>query len=168
MKKIVKGVLPLVSLISASSMAIAEEGVETEAPITLDTIDVIGITPLSGSALSLDKIAANVQSVSSEDLKNGQTTSLADYMNRYMGSVHVNEAQNNPLQPDVYYRGFVASPLLGLPQGLSVYVNGVRFNEPFGDSVNWDLIPQGAIDTMSLMPGSNPLFGLNTLGGAIA
>ena len=168
MKKIVKGVLPLVSLISASSMAIAEEGVETEAPITLDTIDVIGVTPLSGSALSLDKIAANVQSVSSEDLKNGQTTSLADYMNRYMGSVHVNEAQNNPLQPDVYYRGFVASPLLGLPQGLSVYVNGVRFNEPFGDSVNWDLIPQGAIDTMSLMPGSNPLFGLNTLGGAIA
>ena len=89
-------------------------------------------------------------------------------MNRYLGSVHVNEAQNNPLQPDIYYRGFVASPLLGLPQGLSTYVNGVRFNEPFGDTVNWDLIPKGAIDTMALVPGSNPMYGLNTLGGAIA
>jgi hypothetical protein len=52
------------------------------------------------------------------------------------------KTQNNPLQPDIQYRGFVASPLMGLPQGLSTYVNGVRFNEPFGDSVNWDLIPQ--------------------------
>ncbi|MDT8407936.1 MAG: TonB-dependent receptor, partial [Methylococcales bacterium] len=73
-----------------------------------------------------------------------------------------------PLQPDIYYRGFVASPLLGLPQGLSTYVNGVRFNEPFGDTVNWDLLPPGAIDTMTLSPGSNPVYGLNSLGGAIA
>lgn len=56
---------------------------------------------------------------------------------------------------------------MGLPQGLSTYVNGVRFNEPFGDSVNWDLIPQGAIDSMALY-SSNPVYGLNTLGGSIA
>jgi iron complex outermembrane receptor protein len=93
---------------------------------------------------------------------------LAEYISRYLGSVHINEAQNNPLQPDVSYRGFVASPLLGLPQGLSTYVNGVRFNEPFGDTVNWDLIPEGAIDSMALYPGSNPVYGLNSLGGAIA
>ncbi len=138
-----------------------------EKTVILETVDVIGITPLSGG-VSLDKVAANVQTVSSDQLKEMQTTSIAEYMNRYMASVHVNEAQNNPLQPDISYRGFVASPLLGLPQGLSVYVNGVRFNEPFGDSVNWDLIPQGAIESMTLAPGSNPLFGLNTLGGAIS
>lgn len=163
MKKVVKGILPLLSLVGMSGIAVAEES-----PIVLDKIDVLGITPLSGNGISVDKIPANIQNVSSEQLQKAQTTSLADYMNRYMGSVHVNEAQNNPLQPDIYYRGFVASPLLGHPQGLSAYVNGVRFNEPFGDSVNWDLIPQGAIDSMSLMPGSNPLFGLNTLGGAIS
>ncbi|HMB74494.1 MAG TPA: TonB-dependent receptor, partial [Gammaproteobacteria bacterium] len=82
--------------------------------------------------------------------------------------VFVNEAQNNPLQPDLQYRGFVGSPLLGLPQGIAVYQDGVRINEPFGDTVNWALIPDSAIDTVYLMPGSNPLFGLNALGGAIS
>ena len=162
MKKVVQSVFPLLYLIAGSALAIENKSV------ILEDVEVFGVTPLSDSGLSLDKIPANVQTVSSEQLQDAQSTSLAEYMNRYMGSVHINEAQNNPLQPDVYYRGFVASPLLGLPQGLSVYLNGVRFNEPFGDSVNWDLIPQGAIDSMSLMPGSNPLFGLNTLGGAIS
>ena len=136
--------------------------------VELETVEVVGVTPLSGSGVSADKIPANIQTVTADQLKNAQTISLSDYINRYLGSVSVNEAQNNPLQPDIYYRGFVASPLLGLPQGLATYVNGVRFNEPFGDSVNWDLIPQGAIDSMTLHPGSNPVYGLNALGGAIA
>ena len=62
----------------------------------------------------------------------------------------------------------MASPVLGLPQGLSTYVNGVRFNEPFGDLVNWDLLSKGAIASMELYPGSNPVYGLNSLGGAIS
>src|SRR2546425_9990472 len=73
-----------------------------------------------------------------------------------------------PFQPDISYRGFAASPLLGTPQGISVYQDGVRINEPFGDTVNWDLIPTAAISTINLIPGSNPLFGLNTLGGALS
>jgi iron complex outermembrane recepter protein len=141
---------------------------ESNEAVELGEIEVVGLTPLAGSNVSADKIAANVQTVSAGQLKKAQTISLSDYINRYLGSVSVNEAQSNPLQPDIYYRGFVASPLLGMPQGLSTYVNGVRFNEPFGDSVNWDLIPQGAIDSMALYPGSNPVYGLNTLGGAIS
>jgi outer membrane receptor protein involved in Fe transport len=82
--------------------------------------------------------------------------------------VFVNEVQSNPLQPDVQYRGFVGSPLLGLPQGLAIYQDGVRINEPFGDTVNWALIPESAIASVYLVPGSSPLFGLNALGGAIA
>ena len=66
------------------------------------------------------------------------------------------------------YRGYTASPLLGTPQGLSIYMDGVRLNQPFGDVVSWDLIPRMAIGSTTLMPGSNPLFGLNTLGGALA
>ncbi|MCK5121651.1 MAG: Plug domain-containing protein, partial [Methylococcales bacterium] len=127
MKKVVQSVFPLLYLIAGSALAIENKSV------ILEDVEVFGVTPLSDSGLSLDKIPANVQTVSSEQLQDAQSTSLAEYMNRYMGSVHINEAQNNPLQPDVYYRGFVASPLLGLPQGLSVYLNGVRFNEPFGD-----------------------------------
>ncbi|MEQ1530458.1 MAG: TonB-dependent receptor, partial [Methylococcales bacterium] len=163
MKKLTYGIIGLYSL-STMPLAIAEESQPTE----LNSIEIIGVTPLQGSGVEKDKIPANVQTVNAEQLHKAQSISLADYINRYLGSVTVNEAQNNPLQPDIYYRGFVASPLLGLPQGLSTYVNGVRFNEPFGDSVNWDLIPQGAIDTMALYPGSNPVYGLNTLGGAIS
>lgn len=162
--KIIIKLLPAVCFMGACSNAWAEE----QGMVELETVEVVGVTPLQGSAVTADKIPANVQTVDAGQMQKAQTISLSDYINRYLGSVSVNEAQNNPLQPDIYYRGFVASPLLGLPQGLSTYVNGVRFNEPFGDSVNWDLIPQGAIDNMALYPGSNPVYGLNTLGGAIS
>jgi outer membrane receptor protein involved in Fe transport len=88
-------------------------------------------------------------------------------MNKTLGSVSINQAQNNPFQPDLKFRGFTASPLVGNSQGLSVYMDGIRINEPFGDAINFELIPESAISTMNLMPGSNPVFGLNTLGGAI-
>ena len=111
---------------------------------------------------------ANVQSTAGDDRDAQRKLTLADYLNANLVSVFVNEAQSNPLQPDLQYRGFVASPLLGLPQGLAVYQDGVRVNEPFGDTVNWALIPDSAISEALLVPGSNPLFGLNTLGGAVA
>jgi outer membrane receptor protein involved in Fe transport len=97
-----------------------------------------------------------------------KSLTIADYMNNNLVGVSINETQNNPYQPDILFRGFTASPLLGTPQGLSVFQDGVRVNEPFGDTVNWDLIPMNAIAGMNLMPGSNPIFGLNTLGGALS
>ena len=92
---------------------------------------------------------------------------MADYLNNNFSGINVSESAGNPFQLDINYHGFTASPLLGTPEGLSVYVDGVRVNESFGDTVNWDLIPESAISTVSLMSGSNPVFGLNTLGGAL-
>jgi outer membrane receptor protein involved in Fe transport len=74
----------------------------------------------------------------------------------------------NPWQPEINFRGYSSSPLLGNSQGLSTYIDGVRVNEPFGDVTLWDKIPSFAIGNMQVVPGSNPLFGLNTLGGAIS
>ena len=68
--------------------------------------------------------------------------------------------------PDVQFRGFVASPVAGTPQGLAVYQNGMRINEAFGDTVNWDLIPTAAIRSVTVVT-NNPAFGLNALGGAV-
>lgn len=124
-------------------------------------------TPQGGATLRRDQIAGPVQTASDADLQRSGALSLGDFL-QSLGSVHLNEMQGNPLQPDVSYRGFTASPLLGTPQGLSLYVDGVRQNQPFGDTVSWDLIPRSAVAGMTLMPGSNPLFGLNTLGGALA
>jgi iron complex outermembrane receptor protein len=148
-------------LIGTAPVALAQPSHRT------DVIDVVGTTPL-GSTVDADRIAANVQTVTAEELRRQGALDLADFMKRNLSSVFVNDAQNNPLQPDVQYRGFVGSPLLGLPQGLAIYQDGVRINEPFGDTVNWALIPENAIDSVYLVPGANPLFGLNALGGAIA
>ena len=93
-----------------------------------------------GFDIARDRVPANVQTATAEDIRQSQALDLTDFMNRELGSVSINQAQNNPLQPDVNFRGFTASPLLGLAQGLAVYENGVRINEPFGDTVNWDLI----------------------------
>jgi outer membrane receptor protein involved in Fe transport len=129
------------------------------------SVDVIGVTPVAGSWVPRDQIPSNVQS-----LDIGTTPrvglSAADWL-MALASVYVNEAQSNPFQPDLQFRGFTASPLLGLPQGLVVYQDGVRVNEPFGDTVNWDLMPPNAIKRIDLMPGANPAFGSNALGGAI-
>lgn len=134
----------------------------------LATVEVVGTTPLPGIGQPRNEIAAPVQSATSADLARSGALELGEFMNRRLGSVHVNETQGNPFQMDVSYRGYTASPLLGTPQGLSVYMDGVRMNQPFGDVVSWDLIPRSAIASMTLMPGSNPLFGLNTLGGALS
>jgi hypothetical protein len=100
--------------------------------------------------------------------RNSGALDLGDFMNRRLNGVYLNEMQGNPFQPDVNFRGYTASPLLGTPEGISVYLDGVRQNQPFGDVVSWDLIPKDAISEMTLVPGSDPLFGLNTLGGALS
>jgi iron complex outermembrane receptor protein len=149
-------------LIAGASSAWAQQ-----AERAIETIEVIGTAPLS-LGQDVEGIAANVQAATAEEIAEQHTLDFSDFIKRNLASVFVNQAQNNPLQPDVQYRGFVGSPLLGLPQGLAVYQDAVRINEPFGDTVNWALIPESAIATAFLMPGSNPLYGLNALGGAIA
>ncbi len=123
---------------------------------------------MPGLGQPLEQIPAPVQTAKSQEILRSNATDLAGFMNRFLGSVYVNDIQGNPFQADVTYRGYVASPLLGTPQGLSVYMDGVRLNQPFGDVVSWDLIPLRAISSIALQPGSNPLFGLNTLGGALS
>jgi outer membrane receptor protein involved in Fe transport len=131
-------------------------------------VDVVAVTPLPGSDLDVRDIPAPIQTATAQDIQNSTALDLSDFLNRRLSGVNINENQGNPFQADVNYRGYTASPLLGTPQGLSVYMDGVRLNQPFGDVVNWDLIPRIAIDDVGLVPGSNPLFGLNTLGGAVS
>ena len=135
---------------------------------SIEKIEVKGHNPLSTELQDQDVILGQRQSLTSEDLGLSPQRSLTDIMRQQFTSVNLNDVQNNPFQPDVQYRGFTASPLLGLPQGLSLYLNGVRFNEPFGDTVNRDLVPLDALDNVQLFSGSNPVFGQNTLGGALS
>ena len=146
----------------------AESEPKSEDVTTLDLVTIVGVTPVAGTDIEIEKLPYHVQSADDEALDRAQALDLSDFMNRNFAGITVNQAQDNPLQPDLQFRGFTATPLLGGSEGVSVYLDGVRINEVFGDTVNWDLIPEDAIERMSLMSGSNPVFGLNTLGGAIS
>ncbi|MGJ0486714.1 MAG: TonB-dependent receptor [Methylomicrobium sp.] len=154
-------------------LAQAAENPSENGPAKLDSfelpeVEVVSDTPLGATGLAREKVSGNVQSAEDEDIHRHEALDLSDFMRRNLAGVNINDNQNNPFQPDITYRGYNVSPLLGTPIGLSVYQDGVRVNEAFGDTVNWDLIPQNAIANIDLIPGSNPLFGLNTLGGALS
>jgi outer membrane receptor protein involved in Fe transport len=153
----------LPALAQQADDAAANPAAVLEAP----TVEVVGTTPLPGIGTPINQVPGNVQAITGRQIEQQQSTDLSDFLNNNIGSVNINSGQANPFMPDVNFRGFTASPLLGLPQGISVFLDGVRVNEAFGDVVNWDLIPQAAISTVNLIPGSNPVFGLNTLGGAL-
>jgi outer membrane receptor protein involved in Fe transport len=140
----------------------------TPPPQELPSVTVIGTTPLPGLGTPLRDVPSNVQVFGGKEVSKQRQSNLAEFLENNPTSVTVNAAQGNPYQLDISFRGFTASPLLGVPQGMSVFQDGVRINEPFGDVVNWDLLPQSAIAGIQLIPGSNPVFGLNTLGGALS
>lgn len=147
--------------------AAAQIAQQTGPPVTeLPPVDVIGASPLIGSGIDRNAVPAETQVLNSNDLQRQGTADLVGSLNQQVSGVTLDSASGNPYQPTFFYHGFAASPLQGTPQGLAVYVDGVRFNQPFGDTVDWDLIPAIAIDRINL-EGSNPVFGLNALGGSV-
>ncbi|MGO8866032.1 MAG: TonB-dependent receptor [Alphaproteobacteria bacterium] len=162
-------VAAVLALLPAAAGAQSQSaGPDPEAPPTLvlPPIEVIGTTPLPGTGIDRDKVPSNVQSLTAPDISKQGPAALSTELDQRLGSVNINSNQDNPFQPDIQYRGFEASPVLGTPIGVAVYQNGIRLNEPFGDNLNWDLVPDIAVNRASVIP-SNPVYGLNALGGAL-
>jgi len=158
-----KFIAPVLILLTGTAAAqTAQQPPATELP----PVEVIGASPLIGSGIDRNTVPAETHVLDSNDLTREGTPDLVNSLNRQVSGVNLDSASGNPYQPTFFYHGYAASPLQGTPQGLAVYVNGVRFNQPFGDTVDWDLIPDIAIDRINL-EGSNPVFGLNALGGSV-
>ena len=137
-----RGMVLAVTFVGVGASGGAYAADEPDQSPSLNEIVVVGTTPVPGMRMNADKVPGNVQTLHSSDLTKGTGTSdLLNSMSSQLGSVNFNDNSADPFQPDVLYRGFEASPILGTPQGLAVYQNGERINEAFGDSVNWDLIP---------------------------
>jgi iron complex outermembrane receptor protein len=134
--------------------------------IQLPTFDVVATTPLGGGEIDVAKSPFAVWQTNSQDAQTFNDTTLPDTLARSAPGVTVGNVSGNEFEPDLFYRGFDATAVTGTPQGLAVYQNGTRINEAFGDVVNWDLIPQIAIDKTTII-AANPIFGLNALGGAV-
>lgn len=131
-------------------------------------IDVVGVTPAPGGGVSRDRIPTGISVITASELEDRFVPSLADALHERLGAVTLDSATTNLFQPTLRLRGFTASPLLGLPQGVAIYQNGVRVNEPFGDTVQFDLIPHFALAEVQVSAGAEPTFGLNALGGAVS
>ncbi|KJC39891.1 TonB-dependent receptor [Bradyrhizobium sp. LTSP857] len=123
-------------------------------------------SPGASGSIDVDKIPASVNAVDPNQIKRTGSLNIGDALQQYVPGVNLTEVTGNPFQPNIEFRGYVASPLVGTPQGLAVYQNGVRINEAFSDAVNWDAIPTAAIRSATIVT-NNPAFGLNALGGAV-
>jgi iron complex outermembrane recepter protein len=153
-------------LIGLTSGASAEDSDANSGPDQPTTVTVTA-TAIPGATIDLEKVPGNVQILTSDDLIRNGSASLTGALNANLSSIIVNDDIDDPFQPDILYRGFEASPVLGTPEGLAVYQNGVRINEAFGDTVNWDLFPDVAISQVELT-SSSPVYGRNALGGAVS
>ncbi|HEY1613776.1 MAG TPA: TonB-dependent receptor [Rhizomicrobium sp.] len=151
----------------ACAIPAASAAAQTGGSGDVETVVVTANAPLPGSGIDADKIAGEIETLSVGDVtRDRQTDVLPNAVATQLSSVSVNDEQGSQFQPDFVYRGFEASPISGVAEGVAVYQDGVRLNESFGDNVNWDLIPEFAVDTFTLQ-SNNPVFGLNTLGGAV-
>src|SRR5258706_7522506 len=125
------------------------------------------VTGADPTVIERDKVPSNTHVLAPADFNHEQANHLLYSLSRSLPGVSLGDQTGNAFQRDLNYRGFVASPVQGQPQGLAVYQNGVRVNESWGDVVNWDFIPEKAINRLSLFP-NNPVFGLNAIGGALS
>ncbi len=159
---------PFLWVLAITSTVVAPAALAQQAPQNthdLDEIIVVGVTPVPGFKVDRDKIPGNIQTLRSSDLSRNGAASVLNALDQQISGVNLNDTLADPFQPEVLFRGFEASPVLGTPQGMAVYQNGVRINEAFGDTVNWDLIPDIAIDRIDFLNATS-VFGLNALGGA--
>jgi len=142
-------------------------GPDSAAPtVTLPTVEVIGTSPLPGLGIDRDKVPGTVRTLNSDDFTRTGSPNVAETLFQRIPGVSLSDPSGNGAAQELSYRGFTASPLQGTPQGIAVYMSGIRLNEAFGDTINWDLIPTIAIERADLST-NNPVFGLNALGGAI-
>jgi iron complex outermembrane receptor protein len=122
--------------------------------------------PRDPALIDRDKVPSMVQSATAEDFSRSYSSNVTDTLFQRLIGITLSDPNGNSAVQEIRYRGFAASPLQGTPPGLAVYMGGIRLNEAFGDTVNWDLIPTNAIARTDILT-NNPIFGLNALGGAV-
>jgi iron complex outermembrane receptor protein len=156
-----------VALLPVVAAAQAPPGSEPVPAITLSPVEVIATSPLPGVGIDRDKVPGTARSLGAENFARTASPYVTETLFQRIPDISLSDPNGNSAVQELSYRGFAASPLQGTPQGLAVYMSGIRLNEAFGDTVNWDLIPTNAISRADVWT-NNPVFGLNALGGAVS
>jgi len=141
-------------------------GRDTTKVTTLETIEVTGsIAPTAGPRIG-SGIPARISTVSGEAIDAWEPRLLADALATQPG-ISIYDDLGTPFKLNLSTRGFNVGPVVGLPPGISVFLDGVRQNEPDAAEVNFDLLPMEHVQRVELLSGSGSLLGPNSLGGAI-
>ena len=134
-------------ILSAAVISAFCANVIAEETYTTGTIDVYSVAPLPGIGIEKSILPSAIQEVSMEQVKDQAGVSIADYLVNNAAGVTVTEVGGNPWQPEIKFRGYTAGSIAGNEQGISVYVDGVRENQPFSDVVLWDTLPSFAYES---------------------
>ena len=126
----------------------------------------VEIGRLRTGSVPIAEVPFPVQVIAGSTLRGTTGSSVARALTGSAGLSFTNQT-GSPSQPDVRLRGFALSPIVGVPQGVSVFVDGVRVNEADASQVHLSLIPGAAVDHMELIRGSVGAFGRNSLAGAL-
>src|SRR5919108_5311362 len=137
----------------------------TEPPVRLPPLQVTG-TRLPGAPLPIESVPATVDVIPGGTLRATGEVTLQESLRRLPGASTANQ-QGNSFQMDFSVRGFQGTSVTGAPQGISVFVDGVRVNEPTVEEINFDLLPLDDIERVELIRGPAAVFGRNTLGGVL-
>lgn len=132
---------------------------------TLAPVVVTGVR-LPAAAEMARGLTGRSATLQASDLDARGVNTLADALEMLPG-VTVADELGTPAQLDVTLRGFQVSPTIGLPQGVTVYVDGVRVNEPDANEVNFDLLPLEDVERVEVSYGPSVLLGRNSLGAAV-
>ena len=139
---------------------------DTSGVTTLETIEVTSsIAPTAGPSIG-SGIPARISTVTGEAIDAWEPRLLADALAAQPG-ISLYDDLGSPFKLNLSSRGFSAGPVVGLPPGISVFLDGVRQNEPDAAEVNFDLLPMEHVQRVELLSGSGSLLGPNSLGGAV-
>lgn len=132
----------------------------------LAPIEVVGsIAPAAGPTIG-SGVPARVTTLNEAQVDAYEPRVLSDALNSVAGFSTYDDL-GSPYKLNISSRGFFSSPVVGLPQGIAVFLDGVRMNEPEASQVNFDLLPMDHIQRIEILSGNGSLLGRNALGGAI-
>jgi hypothetical protein len=133
--------------------------------IPIKPIEVIGSIVGLVSGPSVRSSLAGTLTMTDADLRAWRPAFLPNALLGSSASVYDDLA--SPFKQSVVLRGFTVGPVVGMPQGVSVFIDGIPVNELGSGEVSFDLLPLDHVERIEVMPGTASLLGPNSLGGAI-
>jgi outer membrane receptor protein involved in Fe transport len=123
---------------------------------------VISSTRLPGDPVESRTVPTKVTVITAEDIEKAGAKSVQEAI-QYATGIVMYDQVGNAFQQTVDLRGFNGQPV----PATSVFVDGVRINEPDFNTASFEFIPIEMVERIEILPGASAIYGKNALGGSI-